>query len=1028
MKTSPFAVFVLNAVARALTRRVWFAGCILALCHPAQVDANGSVALSAVFQVTSSWDTGYDANLILSGSGSGSVDHWTASVQSADPISTAWNATLGGGGGSYTLAPASWDDTITAGMPVTVGFSFTGSNPAPLSNLLINGQSVAITVSSPVVTPSPTPGGGSTPAPAAGAPGVPSLSVQKNWTSGVGFTASWATYSGAAAASWQLLEDGVVYAQGASSAATSGGQTDSLSIMNRPYCAHAYRVVVTNAAGSTASNVVTYVADGASKITIGASDSPMQARQVTVPLNRAVSYALGMVDGSAGSCSLATNNDTVLSYALNGGTLTVTGLAPGRASLRITNVTSGDTRWLGVRVAKADGSLPGMPDYLSLGSVSQDDTPELTMWRQFGAGNENRRMDARYIYMNDGPYSLNPNNWYGETAPVLGFRATSYVRESLKLGMIPFFVWYNIDGTGDGFTTDTGNAQDPAFMKGYFTDLVALCNLTKAEAPDETVGIVIEPDFLGYLAQNGVDPTTFMVHTDSAYAAGTLVHGTDPEFPNTVTGYVEAVNYLFSKNLPKAYFGWEFALWAHPASGWTVPSGGRGLIHLTDTMGVAAGRAAIAKEAAATTDFYLKAGVASYGASFVSVDKYGLDAAAENGAASNPQTSIWFWNETLWINYLTFAQAIGTESKLPVVLWQIPVGHVNSSELANPQGGVFPDLANVSTKYEDSAPDFFFGDTFNAGAASSNRWSYFSASDPLTSVGVQGGLITWPSAMNLTASYGIRSVLFGAGVGDSTQGTGNPPSDDGWWMTAAQNYYIQGPVPLTAVPASTPVPTPTLTPTPTVAPTPTPTPTPTTTPTPAAAAPVLAGSAEASGLVGVAFTYQIAASHAPTSFAASGLPMGLSLNRTSGLITGTPTQTGTFSVALSAVNAAGTGTGMLTLVFAQTLPTVSVAATVPSAISGSGASGEFTLTLSAAQPKDVVVNFTLNGSAINGTDYVLLKTSKKIRAGKMGKVIPVTPLGTLVGATKKTVKLTLATGSGYTVGAPPAKVTLLAKP
>ncbi len=675
---------------------------------------------------------------------------------------------------------------------------------------LINGESVAITMGSPTATLAPTPGPGSTPAPEAGAPGTPLLSIQKDRTSGVGFTASWATYSGAAATSWQLLEDGVVYAQGASATATSGGQAGSLTIKNRPYCAHAYRVVVTNAAGSTASNTVVYEADGASKITIGASDSPMQARQVTVPLHKATRFTVGMVDGSTGSYSLATNNRTVLSYVLSGNTLTVTGSSPGRASLRITNTASGDVRWLGVRVANADGTLPGMPDYLALGSVGQDDLPELTMWRQFGPGNANRRMDARYIYMNAGPYSLNPNNWYGETAPMLGFRATSYVRESLKLGMIPFFVWYNIDGTGDGFTTDTANAQDPAFMKGYFSDLVTLCNLAKAEAPDETVGIIIEPDFLGYLAQNGVDPTTFAVRTDSAYLAGVLVHGVDPEFPNTVTGYVQAVNYLFSKNLPKAYFGWEFALWAHPANGWTVPSGTLGLMHLTDTMGVAAGRAAIAREAAATTDFYLRAGAASYGASFVSVDKYGLDAAAENGAAANPQSSTWFWNETLWVNYLTFARAMGAGSKLPVVLWQIPVGHINGSELANPQGGLFPDLPNVSTKYEDSAPDFFFGDTFDLGSAQPDRLAYFSAADSLRNVSERGRQVTWPSAMNLAASYGVRSILFGAGVGDSTQGTGNPPKDSGWWITAAQNYYSQGPAPLTAIP--TPVPTPTATP------------------------------------------------------------------------------------------------------------------------------------------------------------------------------------------------------------------------
>ncbi len=805
------------------------------LCLPARLHAG----LGASFQVTSSWSTGYNAYLTLAYTGAGSVSPWTASVQSADSITTAWNATLGGGNGNYTLTPAAWDGTISAGSPVTVGFTFTGTSASPLSALLINGQIVPVTVSAPA-TPAPTPSASVTPAPAAGAPGTPSLSIQKDWTTGVGFTATWSTYSGAAAVSWQLLEDGTVYARGNSSAATSGGQTDSLDITNRPYCAHAYQIVLTNAAGSTASNTVAFEADGASPVTLGASDRPMQARQVTVPLNTSTSFPLGMVDGSTGSYALATNNATVLGYTLDGNTLTVTGLAPGRASLRITNTASGDVRWLGVRVENANGTPPGMPNYLSLGSVSQDDTDELTMWRTFGTGNENRRMDARYIYMNGGPYNGNTNNWYGETAPVLGFRATSYVRESLKLGMIPFFVWYNIDGTGDGFTTDTGNAQNAAFMQGYFSDLVTLCNLTKAEAPDETVGIVIEPDFLGYLAQNNVDPTTYMVHTDSAYTAGVLVHGTDPEFPNTVTGYVQAVNYLLSKNLPKAYFGWEFALWGHPANGWTVPSGTLGLMHLTDTMGVAAGRAAIAREAAAETDFYLKAGVASYGAAFVSVDKYGLDAAAETGAAANPQISTWFWNETLWVNYLTFAQAMGTESKLPVVLWQIPVGHINHSELANPAGGLFPDLANVSTKYEDSAPDFFFGDTFDPGSTAPNRLSYFSVSDPLMGVRTQGEVVTWPSAMNLAASYGIRTVLFGAGVGDSTQGTGNPPTDGGWWITAVQNYYVQGPVPLTAVATPTPVPTtpPAATPTPGVTPTPqptiTPTPTPISTPMPTA--------------------------------------------------------------------------------------------------------------------------------------------------------------------------------------------------
>ena len=153
---------------------------------------------------------------------------------------------------------------------------------------------------------------------------------------------------------------------------------------------------------------------------------------------------------------------------------------------------------------------------------------------------------------------------------------------------------------------------------------------------------------------------------------------------------------------------------------------------------------------------------------------------------------------------------MGRESKLPVVLWQIPVGHINGSELANPQGGLFPDLPNVSTKYEDSAPDFFFGDTFDLGTTGFQPVCLFLGFRPASEREHAGGeLVTWPSAMSLAASYGVRSILFGAGVGDSTQGTGNPPTDSGWWITAAQNYYAQSPVPLTVVPTPTPVSTPT---------------------------------------------------------------------------------------------------------------------------------------------------------------------------------------------------------------------------
>ena len=64
---------------------------------------------------------------------------------------------------------------------------------------------------------------------------------------------------------------------------------------------------------------------------------------------------------------------------------------------------------------------------------------------------------------------------------------------------------------------------------------------------------------------------------------------------------------------------------------------------------------------------------------------------------------------------------------------------------------------------------------------------------------------------------------------------------------------------------------------------------------------------------GNAFSYQIAATNSPTSFNATGLPAGLSVSTSTGLISGTPTRTGTASVTISATNASGTGSETLTI-------------------------------------------------------------------------------------------------------------------
>src|SRR5439155_190589 len=71
-----------------------------------------------------------------------------------------------------------------------------------------------------------------------------------------------------------------------------------------------------------------------------------------------------------------------------------------------------------------------------------------------------------------------------------------------------------------------------------------------------------------------------------------------------------------------------------------------------------------------------------------------------------------------------------------------------------------------------------------------------------------------------------------------------------------------------------------------------------------AATPVITSPLTACGTVGVAFSYTITATNNPTSFTASPLPAGLSVNTSTGVISGTPTTAGTTNVTITASNGA----------------------------------------------------------------------------------------------------------------------------
>ncbi|MCX6975658.1 MAG: putative Ig domain-containing protein, partial [Verrucomicrobia bacterium] len=132
--------------------------------------------------------------------------------------------------------------------------------------------------------------------------------------------------------------------------------------------------------------------------------------------------------------------------------------------------------------------------------------------------------------------------------------------------------------------------------------------------------------------------------------------------------------------------------------------------------------------------------------------------------------------------------------------------------------------------------------------------------------------------------------------------------------------------------------------------------------------PVISSAASASAKVGVSFTYQIAASSSPTAYSATGLPGGLTVNATKGLIAGTPTAIdGTYNVTLGATNAGGTGNKVLALTIAPTLPVIT------SAVSATGSVGStFSYTIAASNfARTYAATGLPSGLSVNATSGVI---------------------------------------------------------
>lgn len=438
-----------------------------------------------------------------------------------------------------------------------------------------------------------------------------------------------------------------------------------------------------------------------------------------------------------------------------------------------------------------------------------------------------------------------------------------------QLGSVPTVVYYNImcgftqTGVPAGESSAIGlaNLKNQAFMLAYFQDLKFTLDTMRQFANGGTAALILEPDFLAYMMkstfQSGTwaDPSSIVLGYDVgavAAQAGLLPAGSSTGAGSTLVDWVRTIN-SGVRHLSQATvggqvqsvridLGWKFNLWA---ADFAMPDGtgwGKGISKVTDwflahptwsfqgATGFAAGVLFVKDIATKTARWYRSAGILDVlpsaqtggtplqggGMSFMAIDKYGIDggnseAELTSPGFQDPAATSWFFNADHWANYVTYAAQIRSvlSADLPIWLWQIPVGHINTSTSTNPYtSATYVPLANSyytvgATRFgqwEDSAVTYVFGDSFTGmtdrltPGQNQARRDFFStnhAQDPL--ITLQGDVITWGSHIDQLWAAGVRAILFGPGLPEATMGGGYAaqlPKDDFFWATKSQEYLV----------------------------------------------------------------------------------------------------------------------------------------------------------------------------------------------------------------------------------------------
>ena len=286
---------------------------------------------------------------------------------------------------------------------------------------------------------------------------------------------------------------------------------------------------------------------------------------------------------------------------------------------------------------------------------------------------EGAQLLYRYRYLNGG-FDSTSNSMSWMFTPW-----TDYVKDSDSIaGVRPSFVIYLLQEEGGNAAT-IANVTSSVKMQQYFGNIR---NLSTRCNGFQSI-FIVEPDTWGYLMQGGyMDPEAISANVTDLGPEFDYLQG----LPNNLCGVAQGVIRTVKKYAPDAYVGCLASHWSVISTGWNPD----GLAWSTDEL--------IDESITKNIAWFNKLlGNGPDRGDFIGVEKNGWSAG--RWKKFDGRTS-WYWGDEQMQKYLRWCKNIAEGLNLPVVGWQISIGHMG---LPNITVDTYTDNA-----YEDTFFPYFF--------------------------------------------------------------------------------------------------------------------------------------------------------------------------------------------------------------------------------------------------------------------------------------------------------------------------------